>query len=1407
MRTIFTSILCALFLMMGATVTWSQGSTSSRINGQVVSNGESLIGAAVIATHTPTGFEYGTTTNLEGYFTLNNVNVGGPYEIVVSFLGYEDLVINDVFLGLGQTETFNLELRTSSVTLDEVVVTSGGLFDGNRTGSETKVSEDLIASLPTADRGLNDYLRVTPQADVANNGQVNGGGISFTGVNNRFNSIFIDGAVNNDVFGLANSGTNGGQAGISPISPDAIEQIQIVLAPYDVTLGGFAGGGINAVTRSGTNELEGSAYYFFRNENLAGRTPTDTEGAERTRLAPFTAQTFGARLGGPLIKNKLFFFANAEIQRDEEPRPFVPEDYIGDATIADIEAVAQKLRDDFGYEPGEFLNNNQTTDGEKFLVKLDWNINAKHKLTARHSYVKGTTEIHPAPSESRAVFTNVGYIFPSTTNSTAVELKSLLGPNVSNNLILGLTTVRDDRDILGDPFPQIELNDGNGRITIGTDNFSHSNIVNQDVFTITNNFNLFKGKHNWTFGTHNEFFTIENLFTIFSTPEYTYFFDGVNRFLNDELPDLVLFGHEQSVDGSPIRIGDAAENLGPSFDAAQLAFYGQDEIQINPDFKLTLGLRLDIPIFTDDPPLDNVQFNNETIPILENAGWDLQGARASQTPSTQLLWSPRVGFNYDLHGDKTTQLRGGVGIFTSRVPWVWPGGQFIRNGLNSAFTVSGDVPIYTTEEEWLANLTSDASPTGDVDLFAEDFKYPQILRASLALDKKLAKGWNATGEFTYTKTINNQLVQSINVSPDPIGTLGGADNRPVFNFDELLDPTYQNITLVSNTSEGFTWNFTAQLSKSFKSGTYFNAAYSFTDAEAVVDGRGFINNTNWQNILSVQGNNNAIRTKSTFAAGSRITAFLSHQFNWIPSAPTSISLFYTGKSGSPFSYVYNNEISDVAQESGVSDLIFVPASAADINLVDNGTETAAEQWAALDAFIENDSYLSTRRGQFAEANESRTPFEHVVDVKLSQDFFFNGHQFQFTFDIFNFTNLLNSSWGRRYFIGGNTFSLIQSNRPEASLDSEVEFNFSDPGDPSSIVQSGTYSARWVGQVGLRYIFGGGTGAKDTDGDGVRDKKDSCPLIAGSKDFDGCPDSDGDGIIDSLDDCPVNPGLVENNGCPDSDSDGVLDKNDGCPNEAGTLNGCPDSDGDGVADKDDRCPNAAGTLNGCPDSDGDGIVDSNDNCPNVAGTLRGCPDSDGDGVADKDDDCPNVAGDAANGCASDSDGDGVNDDRDACPNVAGDVNGCPDSDGDGVVDKDDKCPNIGGVVGPDGCARTVPASATEVFRRAISGINFNSGSNVITSESYAILDEVVSVMNQYPQLNVSIEGHTDSQGNDQKNLDLSSRRAQAVQSFLMEKGISASRLRSVGYGETTPIATNDTSAGRAQNRRVELKGSY
>ncbi|MFP4341418.1 MAG: carboxypeptidase regulatory-like domain-containing protein [Cyclobacteriaceae bacterium] len=1092
MRRFLLSVVLLLFvLLLPESPLQAQGSTSARMTGLVTSSGEPLPGATVVAVHEPTGFEYGTVTNTEGRFTLNNLNVGGPYTVTTNFVGYETSLQSDIYLDLGQTLDLKIELKESATELEEVVVLSGGVFDGNRTGAETNIGEETISNMPTVERGLNDYTRLTPQALVGNSAATNSGAISFAGINNRFNAIFIDGAVNNDVFGLANSGTNGGQAGISPISPDALEQIQVVLAPYDVTLGGFAGGGINAVTRSGTNKFEGSGYYFLRNENLTGKTPTDNPNTERTQLAPFTVQTYGARLGGPIIKNKLFFFANVEIERREEPRPFLQEDYIGTAQPADFESIRNTLLNNFSYDPGGYLNNAQTTDGEKVLLKLDYNINQDHKLSVRHSYVKALTNIFPRPSNIQVNFANYGYVFPSTTNSFAAELKSNLGQSMSNNLIFGYTRVRDDRDIAGEPFPSIFLQDGPANIVVGTDNFSYSNIVFQDVFTLTNNLNLYKGKHTFTFGTHNEFFSIQNLFSIFSTPRYFYFDDpgglrGYEQFLAGENADQVLFGHEQLAEGqNEIRLGDNAENLGPTFDALQMAFYAQDEWQVNPDFKLTIGLRADIPIFLENPPLENTDFNENTVPLLEQF-YDLQGARASNTPNTQLLLSPRIGFNYDVNGDKKTQLRGGAGIFTSRVPWVWPGGMYIRNGLNSSvffnarFITPEGIPVYGNPDNWRTNLFNPTSPSGDVDLFADDFRYPQVLRASAAVDQQLPWGLTGTMEFLYTKTLNNYNVTSLNLRPST-ERLEGADNRPVYNIDDPIAPTYNNITLVNNTNDGYTWNFTAQLNKAFSYGFSGGMAYSFTRAESIQDGTGFINYNNWDNIISVEGKNIPPLTRSAFDAASRITTFLNYRKEYFGNFATGISIFYNGQSGQPFTYVYNDNdaLTNQSNNSTPNIPIYVPASQSEIVLVDqlddsdNVVRSAQQQWEDLESFIEADEYLSSRRGDYVERNENRTPFEHIIDLKVTQDFFIlaggQKHLLQVSLDIFNFTNMLNKDWGRRYFVGNNTFPLLNFEGFQEGTRIPT-YTFNDPGQPYAVVQSGIYSARWSAQLGLRYSF-------------------------------------------------------------------------------------------------------------------------------------------------------------------------------------------------------------------------------------------------------------------------------------------------------------------------------------------------
>lgn len=818
---------------------FAQGATTAGMNGRVVdANGEGLPGATVIAVHQPTGSQFGNVTDVNGNYRLANMNVGGPYTVSISFVGYETFQQGNVFLDLGQTFRINSTLSDQATELEavEIVAGAGDVFDGNRTGSETIINERMITSLPSVNRDLKDFMRLTPQANT-NTGI--DGAVSFGGLNNRYNSIFIDGAASNDLFGLSSPGTNGGQTGISPISIDALEQFQIVLSPYDVKLGGLAGAGINVVTRSGSNDFKGSAYYLVSNEGLAGKTPTDDPNVERVKLADFSAKTYGFRLGGPIIKNKLFFFVNTEIQRDETPQPFDATSYEGDAAqpgaigiIPTLDLISAKLQNAYGYEPGSFVSTTNVLEGEKFLIKLDYNLSQKHKLTARHAYTKADNVGPFAPSSRVVTSQNSGQTFPSTNNSTTFEIKSSFSNSISNNLIVGLTFTRDDRSVTGVPFPNVKIQDGLADIISGSERFSHANVVNQDVITITDNFTIYKGDHTITLGMHHEFFSIFNLFLPLHVPEYT--FSSVDKFLIGDAANpladgsgtpeawLFLYGHEQG----NVNIGDDALKVAADFSTVQLGFYAQDEYQVSDRFKLTGGIRVDIPRYVDSPP-ENTDFNTNVIPVIEAAGYDLQGAKASQLPKATLHWSPRIGFNYDVKGDKTTQVRGGIGIFTSRIPYVWPGGVYLRNGLTSGFTVlfngAGFAPPGIGGIPFEPDLNNqpfiDISPTGDVDLFAEDFKFPQILKTSIGIDQQLP-WWGLIGtlDFQYTDKLNDVLYQHVNKPLQPIGNLTGTpDNRPIFDTTPI-DPDYNYITLATNTGEGWTYSFTTQVQKPFESG-------------------------------------------------------------------------------------------------------------------------------------------------------------------------------------------------------------------------------------------------------------------------------------------------------------------------------------------------------------------------------------------------------------------------------------------------------------------------------------------------------------------------------------------------------------------------------------------------------------
>ena len=1070
--------LAVLVLTLCSMFAFGQGATTSEINGRVLTeNGESLPGATIVVVHTPTGTQSGTTADYQGYFRLPNLNVGGPYTVSISFIGYQPYKRNDVVLSLGQAYKINTKLKDENQKIDEVTVVAKmvgdyQVFDGNRTGSETVVSRDDIDELPSVSGNLNDFLRLTPQAGR------NGEGMTLAGMNNRFNSLMIDGTVNNDVFGLAANGMNGGQAGISPISIEAIEQLQVVLAPFDVRQGGFAGGGINAVTKSGTNQFKGMVYHKFRNEKLAGKTPTYHFDGERKRLDEFTAKTTGFSVGGPIIKNKLFFFVNGEKRKDETPQPFNFSEYKGNSDAATIAKVQDQFRS-YGYEPGGYLNNIEELEGEKLLVKLNWNINENHRLMLRHQYTKGESFDASRSNPKSINFYNSGKFFPSTTHAAALELKSRFGQKYSNSLKIGYTSVHDDRDPLGGNFPTIAIRDGAGTINAGSEAYSTGNELKQKILTITDNFQIYEGAHTITLGTHNEFYDIYNLFMRTAYGNYT--FSSVEDFFSENPSEYRLgFSLVDNIRGD----GSAAA---ADFTFYQLGFYAQDEWQINNNFKLTAGIRVDIPIFNDDP-LAVEGFNQTTIPTLEQY-YDLKGARAGKMPSNQVMWSPRIGFNWDVNGRGETQLRGGVGIFTSRVPFVWPAGSYTNNGMMQGDyrlqTKYGDDITFVPDWQKQPKPEGATAPKGSqIDIYAKDFKFPQVLRANIGVDQKLPYGIVGTFEVMYTKILNNALWKDVNVKPAFGNATGTPDNRPLYKtYKNGIDPQYGQIMLGDNTSKGYTLNFTAQLRKDFDFGLGTSLSYNYGTAKSIFDGTSSQNSSQWNYLVSSPTPRNEAKLGySGFDQGHRIVGALTWSKEYLKHLKTSIGLFYNGQSGRRFSYIYNDYSGSFTNEAYKGpQLIYVPKDQNGIVLgnrdgaFDRNSTEFQTMWNELNAYIEQDDYLKERRGKYAERNGSRLPWENIFDLKITQDIFANiadrKQTLQLGIDIFNVGNMLNKDWGRMYYASNGNISLIKfEGMADDGTTPIMSFNRPEKDEPWFIDDSGLNSSRWQAQVTLRYIF-------------------------------------------------------------------------------------------------------------------------------------------------------------------------------------------------------------------------------------------------------------------------------------------------------------------------------------------------
>ncbi len=1058
---------------------YAQGNTNSSISGNVYDkDSQTLPGASILAVHTPSGTRYSASTDGTGNFSISNMRVGGPYKVTITFVGFSNFVDNDVYLQLGENKSFKVVLTEESNELQEVIVKSSrdNTFNSQRTGAQTVINSDKIKALPSLSRNIADFARLTPQA------QLRGDDIlSIGGQNNRFNAIYIDGAVSNDVFGLAANGTNGGQTGVSPISVDAIEQFQVSVAPYDVKLSGFAGGAISAITRSGTNNFEGSAYFLNRDESLAGKTPPSLAGANgRQKLADFTAQTYGVRAGGAIIKDKLFYFVNYERQDNQTPQPFDPSTYTG-LSGNRLGELRTKLAT-YGYDPGSFENNVRTLKSDKIIGKIDWNINDNHKLSFKHSYVKAE-QFSPSRSSATAIsFINGSQIFNSTTNSTSLELNSRFGNKFSNNLVVAYTNVADDRDAAGNPFPTVQIFDGsNQSIYFGAEGFSTANLLDQKILTITDNFEINVGMNKITIGTHNEFSKSKNVF--FGNNYGSYRYANLDDFLLDRKPNR--FQMNYSLVG-----GSGDESLGAAeFGTKQFGFYVQNDMRLTDNFKLSYGVRVDVPVWEDG--MGNNDFNNRTIPLLQAAGKNLQGARVGEGINSTAHFAPRLGFNYDVNGKKSTQIRGGVGVFTSRLPLVWPGGTYNNNGVTQgaiSITSATGMPTFnpnTSVDSQLALLPASyprpgsGRTGGNIDLFAKDFKLPQVFKSSFAVDQKLPLGFVLTSEITYNDNISAVTYENLNIQ-NASSNLTGADTRPRYNGNTRVDNSYLGVYLGSNTSEGKAYNIAFTLAKNFRSDfidANISGTYSYGKSTVLMDATSSQNSSQWNNTETVNGANYLSLSRSDFDPGRRIVSNGNATLKWSKFTKSRIGFFYEGAQGTPISYVYNDSGRLLQDTFSNSALIFIPATQSQINLVSTSTNTLTpqQQWDALSAFIESNEYLRGRKGNYAERNGDRLKTSHVIDLKFAQEFTFNvgkkKHTLEFTADIFNFTNLLNKNWGKRYFTSNDQVQLLQQvNFLPGTSTPTFSFNPTVAKNINQLDDVGLNSSRWQMQTGVRYTF-------------------------------------------------------------------------------------------------------------------------------------------------------------------------------------------------------------------------------------------------------------------------------------------------------------------------------------------------
>jgi hypothetical protein len=1046
-------LLLWMFFLTFSGAVFSQGVTTSSLAGTVVDEkGEPVMMASVLAVHTPSGTEYGTVTSEDGRFEIRNMRIGGPYKVMVTFVGFETTSVEDIYLQLNNTASVKLVMKSTAVEIGGVVIQAKSL-NREQTGAMTNIASKTIISLPTITRSQQDLTRTTPQSD----------GNSFGGRNNLYNNFSLDGSIFNNSFGL-DYATPGGQSDAQPVSLDAIEQIQVSLAPFDVREGGFTGAGVNAVTKSGTNEIKASAYTFFRNEGMIG---DKVRGIDAPNVDFSTNQT-GLSLGGPIIKNKLFFFVNTELERATQlAHGFVADDgtntgqpNVTSVKASDIQAVHDHFLSEWGYEAGSYQGYNHKKSNDKLLIKLNYNIAKNHNIVVRYNMLNAWKDIlpHPeaiigrGPTSYRLPFENESYTIYNKINSFVGEVNSIFSNTVSNKLLVGYTVFDDHRQPKSVPFPVIDIFDENGNLAIsaGSEMFSTHNLLKQNVFQVTDNVTIYKNKHTFTAGANFEKFHFDNSFNLFYYPWHTY--GSVSNFLETTKADVDYNAEVIESNKKPFQMAKV--------DVAQLGVYGQDEWQISNKFKFTMGLRIDIPIYLKDLAVTDASQEAANFD-----GWVDENGNSVKLdpavwPKSKLMWSPRIGFNYDIKGNNSLTLRGGTGVFTGRIPFVWLGNQASNPGI---------FPGYTFQ----------------VNSTAENFSFPQVWKTDLAVDWKFAESWMGSFEAIYGKDINAVVHRNFDMLPPSAKLNGGPDNRAIFaGFNEthiysssadpiaFLDAGY---IVMDNVREGHQLSLTAKLAKDLASGFHFDISYTYQDSKDYTSIPAEIAADAFQRNPVVGNPNMPQLSWSRYGLTHRFISswMYTTDYNSKKTASTFGMFFEFGK-GNRNSYTYAGDLNRDAIAN--NDLLYVPASQSEIKFgtVDaegNGVtaDNAAEQWTALSAFIEQDPYLKNRKGQYAERNGVTLPWFSQIDFRFMQDFNFNvkdrKNTIQISLDIMNLGNLLYSGYGVRKLL--RTTNPIKVN----GLDNNnVPYFQFDTNLKDSYVDDFSTRSKWQMQLGIRYIL-------------------------------------------------------------------------------------------------------------------------------------------------------------------------------------------------------------------------------------------------------------------------------------------------------------------------------------------------